>query len=75
MRRTMKVQVTPKAKEAIDLLHQACQRCEEWSTHLKCENTDTCPVYGLFVMASKIRKIVYKTDVWKTPPPPKPEMI
>jgi hypothetical protein len=71
----MKVQVTPKAKKAEELLHQACQRCEEWSTHDECENSDNCPVYGLYKLASGLKKIIYKQDVWATPPSPRPEMI
>jgi hypothetical protein len=34
-----------------------------------------CPVYGLYVEAKKKKEVVYKSDTWSVPPPPKPDII
>lgn len=57
------------------LLQECCERCTEWSSTDACEDHITCPVFKLYELADSKKKIVYKRDVWETPPPPKPEMI
>lgn len=57
------------------LLKQACERCEEHSANGYCECRIGCPVYGLYVEASKKTKVIYKKDTWGVPPVPPPEML
>lgn len=56
------------------LLKKACERCEEGNLDT-CENTLFCPVYALYVEATKKEKVIYKQNEWQTPPTPKAEMI
>lgn len=56
------------------LLKQSCERCEEGNLDT-CENALTCPVYALYLEATKKEKVVYKQNEWQEPPTPKAEMI
>ena len=56
------------------LLIKCCERCEEGKFDT-CENTLSCPVYALYVEATKKEKVVYKQDGWQEPPALKAEMI
>ena len=56
------------------LLKKACERCEEGNLDT-CDNTLSCPVYALYVEATKKEKVVYKQDGWQVPPAPKEEII
>lgn len=56
------------------LLKKACERCEEGNLN-GCENTLSCPVYALYVEATKKERVVYKQGEWQEPPVPKAEMI
>jgi hypothetical protein len=56
------------------LLIKCCERCEEGKFDT-CENTLSCPVYALYVEATKKEIVVYKQDGWQVPPAPKEEMI
>lgn len=56
------------------LLTKACERCEEGNLDT-CDNTLACPVYALYVEATKKEKVVYKQDGWQESPTPKAEMI
>ena len=55
------------------LLKQSCERCEEGNLDT-CENALSCPVYALYVEATKKEKVVYKQNEWQEPPTPKAEM-
>lgn len=61
--------------QAKKLLQECCERCAEWSYTDACEDQITCPVYQLYKLADGKKKIVYKQNVWQTPPSPRPEMI
>lgn len=56
------------------LLRKCCERCEEGNFN-GCECKLSCPVYGLYVEASKKTKVIYKRDEWQEPPTPKAEML
>lgn len=56
------------------LLKQSCERCEEGNLDT-CENALSCPIYALYVEATKKEKVVYKQNEWQEPPTPKAEMI
>ena len=55
------------------LLKQSCERCEEGNLNT-CENALSCPVYALYVEATKKENVVYKQNEWQEPPTPKAEM-
>lgn len=57
------------------LLRMACERCGERATDDNCEVQADCPVYKLYELALKKKRIVYKTDTWTIPPSPPPEII
>ena len=56
------------------LLLKACEQCENGNLNT-CDNTLSCPVYALYVEATKKEKVVYKQNGWQEPPTPKAEMI
>lgn len=56
------------------LLLKACEQCENGNFN-SCEDRLACPVYALYVEASKKNKTVYKRDDWQVPPPPKSDII
>lgn len=61
--------------KAEKLLQKCCERCTEWSSTAACEDHITCPIYQLYVLADSKIKVIYKQDVWQTPPTPKPGII
>ena len=61
--------------QARKLLQECCERCTEWSSTDACEDNATCPVFQLYTLADSKKKIIYKQDVWQTPPSPRQEMI
>lgn len=58
-----------------NLFKQICERCENHAENMTCEDMNTCPAYNLYLIAKSKRKVIYKRDVWQTPPTPKVEMI
>lgn len=54
---------------------EICLRCENHAVNLNCEDMEDCPAYKLYLIAKSKRKVIYKKDVWSTPPPPRSEMI
>ena len=61
--------------QARKLLQKCCERCTEWSSTDACEDHITSHVFQLYVLAAGKEKVKYvKSDVWATPPTPRPEM-
>ena len=45
-----------------ELLKQACERCEEHSVETSCEVRQSCPVYNLYLAATKCKKTTSQCD-------------
>ena len=66
---------------AKELLKQACERCEKHSVETPCKMQQSCPVYNLYLAATKRKKSTSRCDDVTTYQGhgdfyyPKPEMI
>ena len=55
-----------------ELLQKACERCESHAKGVECEDKSNCPVFALYLVASK-KKRAKRPHIWNAPPPPRPE--
>lgn len=61
---------------ADSLFKKACLRCENHAENFVCEDKKTCPVYGLYIEATKKIKVkIVDKKEWEKPPTPINEII
>ena len=51
---------------------RASERCESYAKGAECEDKTNCPIFALYLVASK-KKDAKRPHTWNTPPPPRPE--